>query len=295
MTSPHEFLHPAALEGDARLFQRRRRHGADGLHRRHDRLECATRSSRPTISSGQVSAGAARTSSRCWPRQGRRPEHLVRLTWYVTDKREYLAQPEGARPRLSRDHRAALSGDGTGAGRGAGRGPRQGGDRGDGGRAGTCRHPLTGETPCNRWDHPDIPTASPATTCRRRSSGRTCHCAGFDYPDWLNAAVELTDRMVETGLRRPYRADRQRAAAHLQGTDRLVEPHRPCAGRGLRREARQPRADPVGQQPGDGRLLAGRDQGGGGGGQHHADAAGGRAGADRRQGARSATRCATRG
>ena len=24
--------------------------------------------------------------------------------------------------------------------------------------------------------------------------------AGFDYPEWLNAAVELTDRMVERGF-----------------------------------------------------------------------------------------------
>ena len=36
---------------------------------------------------------------------------------------------------------------------------------------------------------------------------------------------------------------------------------RPRAGRGLRRQARQPRADPLRQQPGDGRGLARRDQG----------------------------------
>ena len=37
--------------------------------------------------------------------------------------------------------------------------------------------------------------------------------AGFDYPEWLNAGVELTDRMVGAGLWRPHRADRQRPAA----------------------------------------------------------------------------------
>jgi 2-aminobenzoate-CoA ligase len=96
---------------------------------------------------------------------------------------------------------------------------------------------------------------------------------GFDYPDRLNAAVELTDRMVEKGFgdhtaligngrRRTYKelADWTNRLAHV-------------AGRGSRGEARQPGADPVRQQSGDGGLLAGCDQGGCGGGQHHADAA----------------------
>ena len=41
---------------------------------------------------------------------------------------------------------------------------------------------------------------------------------GLDYPEQLNAAVELTDRMVAKGVRRQHRADRQRAPAYLQGT-----------------------------------------------------------------------------
>ncbi len=38
-------------------------------------------------------------------------------------------------------------------------------------------------------------------TCRRPSSGRTCRSTGreFQYPEYLNAAVELTDRIVEKG------------------------------------------------------------------------------------------------
>ena len=52
----------------------------------------------------------------------------------------------------------------------------------------------------------------------------------FDYPEWLNAAVELTDRMVERGFWRQCGADRQRAAADLQGVDRLVKPDSACIG-----------------------------------------------------------------
>jgi enamine deaminase RidA (YjgF/YER057c/UK114 family) len=51
---------------------------------------------------------------------GARPEHLVRLTWYVVDIDEYLGESEGAGPDLSRDLRRALSGDGAGPGRAPG-------------------------------------------------------------------------------------------------------------------------------------------------------------------------------
>ena len=96
---------------------------------------------------------------------------------------------------------------------------------------------------------------------------------GFDYPDRLNAGVELTDRMVERGFgdhtaligngrRRTYKelSDWTNRLAHA-----LVENYGVKPG--------QPRADPLGQQSGHGRLLAGGDQGRRGGGQHHADAA----------------------
>jgi 2-aminobenzoate-CoA ligase len=119
-------------------------------------------------------------------------------------------------------------------------------------------------------------TASPATTCPPPISGPTCCWTGFDYPDRLNAAVELTDRMVEKGFgdhtaligngsRRTYKelADWTNRLAHALVDD-------------LWRETRQPGADPLRQQPGHGGLLAGGDQGRRGGGQHHADAARGR-------------------
>ena len=59
-----------------------------------------------------------------------RPEHIVRLTWYVIDKREYMSRLERGRPGLSPRPRPALPRHDAGAGGGAGGGPRQGRDRG---------------------------------------------------------------------------------------------------------------------------------------------------------------------
>ena len=36
-------------------------------------------------------ARRCRTSPPCCAQAGAKPEHIVRMTWYVTDKREYLA------------------------------------------------------------------------------------------------------------------------------------------------------------------------------------------------------------
>ena len=94
--------------------------------------------------------------------------------------------------------------------------------------------------------------------------------AGFDYPEHLNVAVELTDRMVEKGFgdhtaligngrRRTYKelTDWTNRLAHALVEDYGVKP----GNRVLIRS---------GQQPGHGRLLAGGDQGRRGRGQHHA-------------------------
>ena len=49
---------------------------------------------------------------------GARPEQIVRLTWYVTDRERVPERPQGDRRQLSRDHRPALPGDvGGGGGR----------------------------------------------------------------------------------------------------------------------------------------------------------------------------------
>ena len=118
---------------------------------------------------------------------------------------------------------------------------------------------------------------------------------GFGYPERLNAGVELDRPHGREGLRRPHRVDRQRPAAYLQGAVRLDQPARARTGRGLRREARQTRADPFRQQSGDGRLLAGGDQGRRCRGQYHADAARRRTHARSSTRRRSRSRCATRG
>ncbi len=66
---------------------------------------------------------------------GAGPEHLVRMTWYVTDKAAYVTRSKGTGADLSERHRPPLPGDdppGRGwiaGGSGAGR------DRSDGGAA----------------------------------------------------------------------------------------------------------------------------------------------------------------
>ena len=60
---------------------------------------------------------------------GAGPEHVVRMTWYVTDKRDYLARARELGEVYRALHGPALSGDGRGRGERADRGPRQGRDR----------------------------------------------------------------------------------------------------------------------------------------------------------------------
>ncbi len=141
-----------------------------------------------------------------------------------------------------------------------------------------------------------------AGPCRRAFCEETCRCSvrpltvdsfardnlpppeqwpdflldGFDYPESPQRRGRTHRPHGRARLRRPRRADRPRAAAHLQGADRLDQPARARAGRGLRRQARQPRADPLRQQSRDDRLLARRDQGRRRRRQHDADAARGR-------------------
>ena len=61
---------------------------------------------------------------------GGKPENIVRMTWYVTDKREYLAAGTRSGPGVPRDHRQLQRGDDGRGSHGADRGPGQGRDRG---------------------------------------------------------------------------------------------------------------------------------------------------------------------
>jgi 2-aminobenzoate-CoA ligase len=95
----------------------------------------------------------------------------------------------------------------------------------------------------------------------------------FQYPEHLNAAVELTDRMVERGFGDRVALignGRQRTYKELTDwSNRLA--HALVEDFGVR--ARQSRADPLRQQPGDGGGVAGGDQGRRRRRQHHAAAA----------------------
>ena len=106
----------------------------------------------------------------------------------------------------------------------------------------------------------------------------------FHYPEYLNAAVELTDRMVEKGFGdHTALIGNGRRRTYKELTD-WTQPAGARAGRGLRRQARQPRADPLRQQPGHGGGWLAATKAGARGRQHHADAARRRARQDRRQG-----------
>ena len=82
---------------------------------------------------------------------GAKPEHIVRMTWYVTDKREYLREAREIGAIYRAVDRQLQRGDDRGAGGRADRGPRQGGDRGHRGHSrlspheaapGTARRPA---------------------------------------------------------------------------------------------------------------------------------------------------------
>ena len=60
-------------------------------------------------------------------------EDITRLTWYVTDKAEYMARQSEVGAVYRDGSGTAFSGDDHGCGRGAGRGRGASGDRGDSG------------------------------------------------------------------------------------------------------------------------------------------------------------------
>ncbi len=55
-----------------------------------------------------------------------RPEHVARMTWYITDRDDYLAHTREIGARLPRGHGPPLPGHGGRPGRGADRGRRTG-------------------------------------------------------------------------------------------------------------------------------------------------------------------------
>ena len=85
-----QVLLPRRLAAPQGLCQRRRRQRPPGVHRRHDRLGRGRACSTPTTSPAQARQ-ALQNIVDVLREAGGKPEHIVRMTWYVTDKREYLA------------------------------------------------------------------------------------------------------------------------------------------------------------------------------------------------------------
>ena len=84
------------------------------------------------------------------------------MTWYVTDKREYLAAGRDDRQGVSRDHRPLRHRHDGGGGDGADRRPRQGRDRGHRGRARLTRPHARTETHHGQADQGQLPLGRPA-------------------------------------------------------------------------------------------------------------------------------------
>ena len=63
---------------------------------------------------------------------GAGPEHVARMTWYITSRDEYLADRQGDRRRLPRRHGPPFPGHGGRRGHRSDGAEREGGDRGDG-------------------------------------------------------------------------------------------------------------------------------------------------------------------
>jgi enamine deaminase RidA (YjgF/YER057c/UK114 family) len=90
---------------------------------------------------------------------GGRPEHLVRLTWYVTSRDDYYAELPGDWRCLPRGDRPTLSRDVCGAGRRTDGSRREGRDRGHGGHPGPGLRPR----PIDRQS-PPVSSATPHRT-----------------------------------------------------------------------------------------------------------------------------------
>ena len=218
---------------------------------------------------------------------GGRPEHIVRMTWYVVDKREYLAAGREVgtafreiighfdiamtavqvvaliedRAQVEIEATAVIPDEETGM-------------------AATAhvdtfardRLPAPADQPEFLFELPEL-----------------------QFPERLNCAAELLDRRIAQGWGDRRCADRaRRHGVDLRRAARDGQPDRQRAGRRHGPAARQPGAAARRQQADAGGVLVRGDEGGRRRGRHDADAARQGAGADHREGRRSRTRCATR-
>ena len=146
------------------------------------------------------------------------------MTWYVTDKREYLARRRArSAPAYRERDRQLRRGDDRGAGGRADRGPGQGGDRGHRGRAGLRRPPWHASAHVDTFARDRLPPPADAA----RVPVRAARAA-------VSRAAELRRRAARRGASR--RAGASGAC--------LIAPRRPALD--LRRPAaRRPTASPT--------------------------------------------------
>ena len=142
---------------------------------------------------GQAAQALQSTSSTVLACAGARPEHIVRLTWYVTDKAEYLGS-------LREERWAQSTRRSSGGTIRRWRWCRWWRWSRIGRRLKSRRLPSFRKGAHDAWTDRTCRYISRATGCRRRRIGRRSTPRRLPYPDWMNAAVELTDAMVAKGF-----------------------------------------------------------------------------------------------
>ncbi len=219
-------------------------------HRRRDRLERREERFDADDLAGQFRQILLNTLA-ILAEDGAGPEHIVRMTWYVTDIAEYRASLAEIGAAYARADRPQLPGHGGGRRRRAGRARRR---RSRSRRSRWC--------PNDRQLHPR-PAAAAGSAARI-----PLHLPELQYPERLNAAVELIDRQDPDALAVAQRCRR----LDLWRDEGPLRPDRPPAGRAGGPRPRQPRLPARAQQRDAVRLLARRAQGRRRGRRHHADA-----------------------
>ena len=183
---------------------------------------------------------------------GARPEHVVRMTWYVVDRREYLAHARAARKRVPRGHGPPLSGDDGRRGLSTDRRAGQSGNRGDRRHSGRAKRKVIGHfrPPARR------PRRSSCKNCNRVRgccACRSCMPTSVQEHPISGDVMSIIRGLAAGHCRNPFRWPRERASRR----SRDQNPHTRCL---IVRFVRQPdrRQGPVGNVAlGDDAVLRG--------------------------------------
>ena len=166
---------------------------------------------------------------------GARPEHIVRMTWYVTSKREYLAAGREIGTRVSRDHRRLRHRHDRGRGDGADGRSRQGRDRGHRRRPRLTAARTQGEHHMAKakasfhWDDPLLLDQQLTDDERAGARGGARLRAGPAPAARARGVSQRHDRrrdLSRDGRARPARLDHPRAVRRRRHELRLLRPGR---------------------------------------------------------------------